>query len=486
MRTAIVWFRRDLRVADHPALRAARGCDRLIPVYIHGPDEDAPWAAGAASRWWLHHSLSALQHALGRRGSRLLIRKGPATEALLQLAREADATALFWSGDLPEPAARRQAAQVRSALQVAGISCHEFGGYLLHIPEALRTRGGQPFRVFTPFWKALQQSAPPSDPQPAPRALPPVPGQLHSLPLAALELLPRIRWDSGLAASWRPGEPGARKRLAEFAATALADYPEGRDHPAETGTSRLSPHLHFGEITPRQILHVVDREVAMSPSLLRGAEAFTRQLGWREFGAYLLHHFPHTPEAPLDRRFEQFRWRHDYAPLYDAWRHGATGYPIVDAGLRELWHTGWMHNRVRLLAASLLVKNLRVPWQEGARWFWDTLVDADLGNNTLGWQWVAGCGADAAPFFRVFNPVLQAQRHDPQGRYVRRWLPELAGLPDRWLARPWAAPATVLASAGVVLGRDYPQPVVPFAPSRQEALDAWHQSVRSPRVHGPG
>jgi deoxyribodipyrimidine photo-lyase len=289
-----------------------------------------------------------------------------------------------------------------------------------------------------------------------------------------LDLLPRIAWDAGLAATWEAGEPAALTRLGAFADQAAAEYAQRRDLPSVAGTSRLSPHLHLGEVSPRQILQTLAEGV---PGGLAGvAEPFVREIGWREFAHHLLYHFPRTPEEPLDPRFAAFPWRTEGAEaLLAAWQGGRTGIPLVDAGMRELWHTGWMHNRVRMVVASLLTKHLRLPWQAGARWFWDTLVDADLAANTLGWQWSAGCGADAAPYFRVFNPVRQGERFDPKGDYVRRWCPELAALPDRWIHQPWAAPEPILKAAGMTLGRDYPAPVVDLAESRREALVAWEQ-----------
>jgi deoxyribodipyrimidine photo-lyase len=260
--------------------------------------------------------------------------------------------------------------------------------------------------------------------------------------------------------------------LETFCNTALDHYVSGRDRPDQACTSRLSPHLHFGELGPRQCLAAVRNALLDHESARNAAESFLRQLGWREFAHHLLHHYPATTHAPLDARFERFPWEPN-RQWQDAWQRGRTGFPIVDAGMRELWATGWMHNRVRMIVASLLTKNLRQHWLEGARWFWDTLVDASLANNTLGWQWTAGCGADAAPYFRIFNPVLQAERYDPQRTYIRRWVPELARLPDNYLHRPWQAPATALAAARVSLGRDYPLPIVGLPASRDLALRAY-------------
>ena len=289
-----------------------------------------------------------------------------------------------------------------------------------------------------------------------------------------LALLPSINWDAGFHTTWLPGEAGALARAQTFIAHSMTEYGTARDRPDQPSTSRLSPHLHFGEISPRRLLHLI--ATAFGNPSQGVAEHYVRELGWREFGYHLLHHFPHTPDAPLDERFSAFPWATDgVEAALAAWQRGQTGIPLVDAGMRELWHTGWMHNRVRMVVASLLTKNLLIPWQSGARWFWETLVDADLASNTLGWQWTAGCGADAAPYFRVFNPVLQGQRFDPDGAYVRHWCPELARLPDKYLQQPWTAPQNVLAAAGIRLGRDYPQPIVDLAQSRAQALAAWER-----------
>jgi deoxyribodipyrimidine photo-lyase len=468
MSTAILWFRRDLRLTDNPALLAAlRHCQRIVPLYIHAPAEEAPWQPGAASRWWLHHALAALQRDLQRLGSALLIRHGPTQEALAELGAACGATHLYWNR-LYDPATIARDTAIKRWAQAQGLSVESHNAGLLHEPWTLQTGKGEPYRVFTPFWKAGRAQAQPAAPEPAPTRLPPLPAGLATQPLETLELLPRVPWDAGLAAAWTPGEPGAQTALDAFMAQGADHYRDVRDLPGRPGTSRLSPHLHFGELGPRQVLQACRNAGDSS-----GAEAYARQLYWREFGHHLLYHFPYTAEQPLDRRFAEFPWARDITEPLAAWQQGRTGIPIVDAGMRELWHTGWMHNRVRMLVASLLTKNLLIPWQQGARWFWDTLVDADLANNTLGWQWTAGCGADAAPYFRIFNPVLQGQRFDGAGSYVRRWVPELARLPDQWLHQPWEAPAAVLTQAAVRLGSDYPEPMVDLRQTRERALAVW-------------
>jgi len=462
--TALLWFRRDLRLTDNPALlEALASADQVVAVYIHAPEEEGTWAPGAASRWWLHRSLSALSGDLERLGSRLVIRRGPSSQALMDLAAETGASSVHWNR-LYEPALVARDARIEEALASEGLhaaSCH---GHLLFEPWDIRNGSGDPYRVFTPFWKAcLREIDRCGRPQAAPARLGSAAARLESLTVDALGLDPRVRWDAGLADTWQPGEAGALAALDAFAGEAMAGYASDRDRPDLAGTSRLSPHLHFGEVSPRQALATARQHPGP------GTDAFVRELGWREFAHHLLFHFPHTAESPLDTRFDRLDWRRDAGQL-EAWRRGRTGFPIVDAGMRELWHTGWMHNRVRMIVASLLTKNLFMHWLEGARWFWDTLVDADLANNTLGWQWTAGCGADAAPYYRVFNPVLQAEKFDPQRAYIRRWVPELARLPDKWIACPWAAPPEVLSAAGVTLGIDYPDPVADPRGSRDDAL----------------
>jgi len=465
---ALVWFRNDLRLADHSALnRAIAEHSAIIPIFIWAPEEDGRWAPGAASRWWLHHSLLALQSSLVKRGSRLIVRRGPSAEAMRALAAETGAGAVYWNRSYEfAPIVRDR--DLKARLQSSGLIVGNLPGNLLFEPAAIRNRQGRPFRVFTPFWKACLAMADPQPPQPAPRRIPPPPRWPPSLDIRDLGLEPAIDWAGGLRETWRPGESGAARQLKAFLAGAMESYSTGRDLPADPGTSRLSPHLHFGEISARQLWHAVqDRGGAHRAA----ADSYLRQIGWREFAYHVLFHHPETPEQPLRPEFRKFPWRFDARKL-ESWTRGRTGYPLVDAGMRELWRTGWMHNRVRMVVASFLVKHLLIRWQEGAAWFWDTLVDADLANNTLGWQWAAGCGADAAPYFRVFNPVLQGRKFDPDGAYVRRWVPELARLPDAWIHEPWNAPRAVLAAAGVRLGRDYPAPIVNHDTARRQALAA--------------
>ena len=472
--TTLVWFRQDLRLADNPALCAALAAgEPVVPLYIHAPGEEGDWPPGAAARWWLHQSLTQLHRSLAALGSGLCVRASESSLGTLEsLIGECGATAVVWNRRY-EPSIRARDERIKQALRARGIDVGSYAGSLLHEPWTVETRGGGPFRVFTPFWRHCKSLGDPAAPLPPPRALrAPVIGP-SSQTIESLGLVPKLDWPSGPASVWIPGERGAESQLESFVGAPLEDYATRRDAPGESGTSRLSPHLHFGEIGPRQIWHAV-RHIWQGRgrhSSWRDSQ-FLTELGWREFAYHLLHHFPHTPEQPLRPNFARFPWRSSPMALR-AWQRGATGFPIVDAGMRELWRTGWMHNRVRMIAASFLVKDLLLPWQEGARWFWNTLVDADLASNTLGWQWVAGCGADAAPFFRVFNPVTQGERFDPAGVYVRRWVPEIARLPDRWLHQPWKAPAAECCAAGVTLGVTYPAPLIDHEAARRMALEAF-------------
>jgi len=470
--TTLVWFRRDLRLGDNQALCEAAGRGgAVVPVFVWAPEVEGAWAPGAAGRWWLHQSLRALDAALRERGSRLILRQGESVACLLEAVRDTGAGAVCWSRCYG-PARRDQ--DVEAALVEAGIEARSFPGALLSAPEGAVNKQGKPYQVFTPFWKAQVAGIDSGEPLATPKKLKAPQRWPASLQLEELALEPSVDWTGGLRGAWQPGERGADAALDRFLDEALSDYADARDRPDLPGTSRLSPHLHFGEISPGCVWHAVRQRAATEgrKGLVRGEEAYLRQLAWREFAYHLLVHFPHTTDEPLRPAFARFPWRED-APALRAWQEGRTGYPLVDAGMRELRTTGWMHNRVRMSAASFLVKHLLVPWQTGARWFWDTLVDADLANNTLGWQWTAGCGADAAPYFRIFNPVLQGKRFDPAGNYVRRWVPELAKLPARWIHSPWQAPAGLLDEARVVLGDTYPSPIVEHKAARERALLAY-------------
>ena len=473
---SIVWFRLDLRLADNPALDAAiRYGGVVIPIFLWSPDEEAPWQPGGASRWWLHHSLLSLRQRLEAAGSHLVIRHGPTLPTLRQLAKETGATAIFWNRRY-EPAVTARDQQIKQSLRNDGLKVESFNGALLHEPWTIQNKSGKPFQVFTPFWKTCLALPDPEEPQPTPKNPPAPKTWPKSLALAALELAPKLNWADGFSPRWEPGEPGAQAKLKQFVKAAFDNYSMDRNRPDLSGTSRLSPHFHFGEISPRQVWQAL-KEMAVRRKLptssWRGSQ-FLAEIGWREFSHHLLFHFPQTPAEPLRANFKDFPWHTDPHTL-KAWQRGRTGYPIVDAGMRELWTTGWMHNRVRMIVASFLVKDLLISWTEGARWFWDTLVDADLAQNTLGWQWTAGCGADAAPYFRIFNPVSQGEKFDPKGAYVRKWCPELANLPDKWLHQPFSAPKEILDLARVVLGRNYPRPIVSHNIARSVALEAFSQ-----------
>lgn len=463
----IVWFRKDLRLSDNPAFDFASSTGQpVVPVFLWSPEEEGEWAVGAASRWWLHRSLKQLSAALHRHGSRLTVRSGPALATLRKLVGETGATAVVWNRRY-EPASIGRDTATKQGLLDDSLSVRSFEAALLFSPLRIRNRAEQPFKVFTPFWRhCLNQRV---------REIVPFHMSTIASPLdwprsesiESLGLNPEIDWDREFHDEWNPGEEGAQEALRAFVATALDRYASERDRPDHAGTSRLSPHLHWGEISAAQVFHAV-----AGASNGRGADVFLSEVGWREFAHHLLFHFPHLTTEPLRPEFERFPWSDDQEKLR-AWQRGQTGYPIVDAGMRQLWRIGWMHNRVRMIAASFLVKHLLLPWQDGARWFWETLVDADLANNSLGWQWCAGCGADASPYFRIFNPMTQGSKFDPDGLYVKRWVPELAQLPARYVHAPWEAPAAVLAGAGVRIGENYPAPLVDHREARQRALDAY-------------
>jgi deoxyribodipyrimidine photo-lyase len=470
----IAWFRQDLRIGDNPMLAAAAHADiPVLPLYIHAPDEAGDWPAGGASEWWLHHALEALQEKLLQTGLPLIVRRGNSLDEICDIIRTLAESKIrvhsILSSRLYEPAAVERDRQIKCAMQNQGIAWQQSNASLLLEPENINNKSGLPYRVFTPFWKQLRQS--PIDPPVSldPSTLRAPAGSLpDSLSLAELELKPKIAWDQGLQQRWDTSSTGAENTLQQFLETSVEGYKQNRDLPSINGTSSLSPYLHFGQLGPRQVWAATH---AVNAQERDGGFTFLSELAWREFAYHLLHHFPHTDLRPLDERYAKFPWLPNQNML-QAWQQGQTGYPFVDAGMRQLWHTGWMHNRVRMVAASFLVKHLLQPWQEGARWFWNTLFDADLASNSMGWQWVAGCGADASPYFRIFNPFGQGEKFDPQGDYVRCWVPELAQLPKQFIHRPWEAPATELQKAGIKLGVDYPLPVIDHKRGRERALEA--------------
>ncbi len=479
-RPGIVWFRDDLRLADHPALHAAAKTGAPV-VCLCVLDEEsralkAPEARplGGAARWWLAQSLRALEKSLRGLGASLVLRKGPAAKVIAELAREIDAETVFWN-EIAQAPHLAVADQLKAALEEIGVGSQRFQGDLLVEPRAIRNKENRGLRVFTPFWRRVQSLGDPPKPLPAPKKL----NGMQDLVTDRLEdwnLEPsKPDWAGGLRESWTPGEASARTHLKAFLRGSVAGYSGDRDRPDRDGTSRLSPHLRFGEISPRQVWHAAHFVAAEHPRLSGNIEKFLSELGWREFCRHLLFDVPDLATRNLQPSFDAFPWKSD-AKALRAWQRGLTGYPIVDAGMRELWHTGVMHNRVRMVVASFLVKHLLIDWRHGEQWFWDTLVDADAASNPANWQWVAGSGADAAPYFRVFNPILQGEKFDPDGVYVRRWVPELKALSDKLIHQPWTATPLELASAGVALGKTYPQPIIDHKVGRERALAAYKKT----------
>ncbi len=469
MSAALFWFRQDLRLFDNPGLKAAASARKpLVLLYLRDATTPDDERTGAASDWWLHHSLKALSRDIALRGSRLVLRSGKPLDVLMHIVHEQGVDELHVN-QVYEPAARVRDDELFAALGRCGVRVHRHLGSVLFEPGTILNKAGGPYRVFTPFYEAgcLARESTIAPARPAPRVLR-RPPRIRSEKLPDWSLTPRRPdWARGFRDVWRPGEAGGRKALRRFVSARARWYADSRDRPDWDGTSRLSAHLHFGELAPWMVWHKLR-------NALPGEDGapFLRQLGWREFSYHLMWHFPDMVRRNLRPAFDGFPWRRDAADLR-AWQCGLTGYPIVDAGMRQLWRTGWMHNRVRMVAASFLVKDLAIHWREGERWFRDTLVDADLANNTAGWQWVAGSGHDAAPFYRIFNPVRQGERFDPEGQYVRSWVPELAGLETRYLHAPWQAPPEALSAAGVRLGRDYPRPIVDHGAAAEAALAAY-------------
>jgi len=465
-RPTIVWLYRDLRLSDNSALSWAAARGPVIVLYI----EDIAGALGGASKWWLHKALEDLSKNLSKHQTNLLLKRGAPLHILRALIAETGADAVTWARRY-EPALAQRDAAILAALKQDGIETKIHMGFLLFEPEQIRSQAGSPFKVFTPFSKACFAA-------PCPAASLPIPKNLVGFKgpsgddLAQWQLVPKAsQWPEGLARAWKVGEKSAADSLHNFITDALLTYKTMRDRPDMSGTSRLSPYLHYGHISPRQVWHAIQHAQAHSPAVGASAERYLLELLWREFSWHLLCHIPDFTTAPLQKSFTSFPWIQDQVGL-KAWQKGMTGYPIVDAGMRELWQTGWMHNRVRMIVASFLIKDLLIDWRDGMAWFWDTLVDADLGSNTASWQWVAGCGADAAPYFRIFNPTLQGEKFDPHGDYVRRYVPELAKLDKNYIHEPWGAPPEALAKSEVILGKTYPHPLIDHAKARQRALHA--------------
>ena len=469
-KAVIVWFRNDLRIKDNPALtHAALSGAPIIPLYIL--DESKAYHLGSASKWWLHHSIRALNSSLKKAGAYLHIRRGDSASILQSLIAETDADEVYWNRRYVQEYIEEDT-DIKATLQQAGIEVTTFNGSLLKEPWELKTGSGTPYRVFTPFWKALRRTGPRRVPLPAPKkinAATPPPCEL----LSNWSLTPtNPDWAKHFHEEWKPGEKTALFLLERFLKKPVETYDEDRNRPNLEGTSRLSPHLAFGEISPVQIWQFVQDKIALSQINASQADKFLSELAWRDFSYSLLYYNPTLPSEPLKPQFFNYPWTDDQEG-FDKWKKGATGYPIVDAGMRQLWKTGWMHNRVRMIVASFLIKDLLIPWKLGAEWFWDTLVDADIANNSASWQWVAGSGADASPYFRIFNPVTQSQKFDPNGDYLRMYLPELKNMPAKYIHEPWKASEEVLTKAGVILGKTYPKPILDHAEARRRALEGY-------------
>ena len=467
----VLWLRQDLRLADNSALAAAiEAGGPIIPVFIWAPEEAGSWAPGAASKWWLRQALASLSEALGVRGGKLVLRQGDSLVELRSIIKQTGAKAVYWNRRYESPLRELDAA-IKRSLRQEGIDTQSFNSALLNEPHTTSTGAGLPYKVYTPYWKSVKDRPLPELARPDFEKLYFLKQMPESQDLDALDLLPKISWDDGFYKRWDVSERAAMQRLEDFLEKRVQDYAEDRDRPDMDGTSCLSPYLHWGQIGPRQIAHKLTEKYDLRA---KGPQVYIKEVYWREFAYNVLYHFPHTADTPLRQEYANFPWQHDAATL-EAWQKGRTGYPIVDAGMRQLWETGWMHNRVRMIVSSLLVKHLLHNWHEEAKWFWETLVDADLASNTLGWQWSGGCGADAAPYFRVFNPIIQGKKFDPDGDYVRRYVPELKDLDTEYIHTPWEAPQAVLVDAGLSLGEDYPEPIIDHKKGRARALAALDQ-----------
>ena len=467
MQKTLVWFRRDLRLADQPALRKAIDAGQVLPVFILDTANIRP--LGGATKWWLHHSLKSLEADLADAGGKLHIYKGDPLKIIPQLCDAHNLTHVYWGRQYFPDTIKRDTA-LKADLQENDIDVESFNTSLLREPWEVKTGAGEFYKVFTPFWGSCLESfkkEPPHEVYASPRKMDGL--KVDCKTIDDLKLLPtKPNWAKSFVPHWEIGEKAAMDRLKAFTDDRIYDYKTKRDWPGTDGTSKLSPYLHFGEISPRQIYHHLKDQMGTD----KGVDTFMSEIGWREFGYHLIYHIEDFATKPWKEKFEHFGWDKNPEAL-ERWQKGQTGYPIVDAGMRQLWQTGWMHNRVRMIVASFLIKDLFIHWKEGEEWFWDTLVDADLANNVAGWQWVAGSGADASPYFRVFNPITQGEKFDPKGKYIREFVPELKDLPDDLIHKPWTAKSSDLLLAGIKLGEDYPEPMVDHALARKEALDRY-------------
>ncbi|HLB33262.1 MAG TPA: deoxyribodipyrimidine photo-lyase [Chthoniobacterales bacterium] len=521
-KTTIFWFRQDLRLSDNPGLLAAASHGAVMPIYILDDEAAATFKMGAASRWWLHHSLKKLNESLN---DKLNVYEGNSEDVILNIIKNNKVDAVYWNRCY-EPLRIKEDTFLKTLLQNKNIECKTFNASLLWEPWEVVKSDHSAYKVFTPFYRQALKTAAPRNLLPVPKKLvlledknnttkirllskladadevqgvdgaqelsvqklldAPSTGATSQLAASVevrkksiqeLNLLPSNPWYTPIEKQWEIGEKAAQKKLIDFLNHGLLNYTENRDYPDKTNFSKLSPHLHFGEISPHQIWHTTQKKAIGISNLKKDGDHFLRALVWREFSYSMLYHFPDLPSKNFKAKFDHFPWQHNDLFL-KAWQKGQTGYPLVDAGMRELWQTGTMHNRVRMIAASFLVKNLLIDWRHGEAWFWDCLLDADLASNSFNWQWVAGSGADASPYFRIFNPTTQGERFDKEGHYTRRFVPEISQLPNRFLFKPWEAPDSVLTAAGIILGETYPQPIINLQDSRDRALDAYFTSLQ--------
>lgn len=469
MSKAILWFRQDLRLLDNKAFyHACEQHKEILPIFIWDENTPQKWQMGSAQKWWLYHSLVSLQKDLKEHGLDLYLRKGKANEILKKITFEHNIQCLY-SNFSYEPYQKNQDEGLKNELLENQIEVSCYNSSLLCEPWQIQTKSGSPYSVFSQFWKAFEMQEIEIKVYPKPKKFPKL-IQIKNEDLTTWNLLPTSpNWAKGFEKYWKIGEKAAQEKLKNFTQTHLENYAQKRDFPAINGTSKLSSHLHFGEISPHLIWENCKKTFKGNQKNSKGLETYLREIGWREFCYYLIYHNPDFPEKNFHKKFDKLKWEKDPKKL-KAWQKGLTGYPIIDAAMRELWQTGWMHNRLRMVVGSFLTKHLQIHWMEGAKWFWDTLLDADLSNNSAGWQWVAGSGADAQPYFRIFNPIIQSKKFDPQGNFIRKWIPELAKLSNDEIHTPWEISKENLEKADIKLGKTYPFPIVDHKKAREKAL----------------